>query len=94
MYRENLENKINKLQSLKEVKELGQIRTQSSLDHEMAEMLLVEKMSYFQSQMHFDESMESTADSDLEDGECCRLHLCMPKELLGNQMQWSFRRER
>ena len=39
----------------------------------MAEMSLVEKMSYFQSQMHFDESMESTADSDLEDGELQKL---------------------
>ena len=29
----------------------------------------VEKMSHLQSQMHFDESMESIADSDLEDGE-------------------------
>ena len=51
---------------IEEVKEFGQIGTQSLLDHEMAEMSLVEKMSYLQSQMHFDESMESIADSDLE----------------------------
>ena len=54
---------------IEEVKEFGQIGTQSLLDHEMAEMSLVEKMSYLQSQMHFDESMENIADSDLEDGE-------------------------
>ena len=29
----------------------------------------ISKMSCFQSQMHFDDSVESTADSDLEDGE-------------------------
>ena len=33
----------------------------------------VEKMSHLQSQMHFDESMESIADSDLEDGELQKL---------------------
>ena len=36
-------------------------------------MSLVEKMSYLQSQMHFDESMESIADSDLEDEELQKL---------------------
>ena len=49
------------------------IQTQSLLDHEMAETSPVEKMSYLQSQMHFDESMESIADSDLEDGELQKL---------------------
>ena len=39
----------------------------------MAETSLVEKMSYLQSQMHLDESMESIADSDLEDGELQKL---------------------
>ena len=33
----------------------------------------VEKMSYLQTRMHFDESMESNADSDLEDGEIRKL---------------------
>ena len=47
--------------------------TQSSIDQEMAEISLVEKMSCLQSQMHFDESMESLADSDLEDGEIQKL---------------------
>ena len=69
----NLENKINKLQFIEEVKEFRQIQPQSSLEHEMAEMPPVEKMSYLQSQMHFDESMESIADSDLEDGELQKL---------------------
>ena len=54
---EKLENKI---------KEFGQIQAQCLLDHEMAEMSLVEKISYLQSQVHFDESMESIADSDLD----------------------------
>ena len=58
---------------IEKVKEFGQIQTRSLLDHEMAEMSLVEKMSYLQSQMHFDLSMESIADSDLEDGELQKL---------------------
>ena len=58
---------------MEDVKEFGQIEAQSLLDHEMAEMSPVEKMSYLQSQMHFDESMESIADSDLEDGELQKL---------------------
>ena len=40
---------------VEEVKEFGQIGIQILLDHEMAEMSLVEKMSYLQSQMHFDD---------------------------------------
>ena len=56
-----------------EAKEFGQIGTQSLLDHEMAEMSLVEKVSNFQSQMHSDESVESIAASDLEDGELQKL---------------------
>ena len=58
---------------VEEVKEFGQIGTQSLLDHEMAETSLVEKMSYLQSQMHLDESVESTADSDLENGKLQKL---------------------
>ena len=46
-----------------EVVELGEIGTADLLDAEMTET------SYFQSQMHFDDSVESSADSDLEDGE-------------------------
>ena len=45
------------------------VDVQRELGHKMAETSLVEKVSYLQSQMHFDESMESTADSDLEDEE-------------------------
>ena len=66
MYRENL----------KKWRNLDRIGTQSLLDHEMAET--VEKMSYLQSQMRFDESTESTADSDLEDGE---LHFVLTSNL-------------
>ena len=61
---------------IEEVKESGMpqfVQAQSLVDHEMAEMSLVEKMSYLQSQMHFDESMESIADSDLENGELQKL---------------------
>ena len=50
-----------------EVKEFGEIRTavcsHSFLDSQKSET------SYFQSLMHFDDSVESIADSDLEDGE-------------------------
>ena len=81
---------------IEEEKEFRQIQAQSLLDHEMAEMSPVDNMSYLLSQMHFDESVESIADSDLENGEIRKLLTshCMPKEFLGNQMQWSFRRER
>ena len=72
MYRDNLENKINKLQLWK-MKGFGQIQAQNLLDHEMAEMSPIEKKSSLQSKMHFDESMESNADSDLEDGEIRKL---------------------
>ena len=46
-----------------EVKEFGEIGTHSLQDSKISET------SCFQSQMHFDDSVESTADSDLEDGE-------------------------
>ena len=39
----------------------------------MADMSPIEKMSDLQLQMHFDESMESIADSDLEDGQLQKL---------------------
>ena len=46
-----------------EVKEFGEVGTHSLQDY-------LSKMSYFhQSHMHFDDSAESIADSDLEDGE-------------------------
>ena len=43
----------------------------------MAEMSPVEK-SYLQSQMHFDESTESIADYDLDDGELQKLLTSLP----------------
>ena len=46
-----------------EVEEFGEIRTAAVLDSKLPET------SYIQSQMHFDDSVESTADSDLEVGE-------------------------
>ena len=49
--------------------------------------------SYIQSQMHFDDSVESIADSDLEDGELQKI-LTSPLYARGNLMQWSCRRER
>ena len=63
MYRENLENKVNKLRSPKEVKEFGEIGSAVLPDSKISET------SYFQSHMHFDDSAESIADSDLEDGD-------------------------
>ena len=47
--------------------EFGQILAQSLLDREMADMSLL------QSQMHFDDFVESIADSDPEDGEIEKL---------------------
>ena len=46
-----------------EVKEFGEFGSPASIDPKFSET------SYFQSHMHFDDSAESTADSDLEDGE-------------------------
>ena len=46
-----------------EVKEFGEFGNLVSIDSKNSET------SYFQSHMHFDDSAESTADSDLEDGE-------------------------
>ena len=46
-----------------EVKEFGEIGTHSSPDSEISET------TYFQSRMHFDDSAEGIAGSDLEDGE-------------------------
>ena len=46
-----------------ELKEFGAIGTHGLPDSEISET------SYFQSHMHFDDSAESIADSDLEDGE-------------------------
>ena len=45
------------------MKEFGEIGTAGLLDSKISET------SYFQSHMHFDDSAESVADSDLEDGE-------------------------
>ena len=45
------------------MEEFGEIGTAGVPDSEISET------SYFQSQMHFDDSVEGIADSDLEDGE-------------------------
>ena len=58
---------------MEETRGFGQIQVQSFLDQEMARMSPIKKMSYLQSRMHIDESMESNADSDLEDGEIRKL---------------------
>ena len=58
MYRKFLEKKITE-----EVEELGEIGTAVVPDSKLSET------SYIQSQMHFDDSVESIADSELEDGE-------------------------
>ena len=54
---------------MEETRGFGQIQVQSLLDQEMAKMSPIEDMSYLQSGMYFDESVESNADSDLEHGE-------------------------
>ena len=58
---------------VEETRGFGQILVQRFLDQEMARMSPIKKMSYLQSRMHIDESMESNADSDLEDGEIRKL---------------------
>ena len=60
---ENLEKKVHRAPNIEEVKEFAEIGTASLLDSKISET------SYFQSKMHFDDSVESIADSDLEDGE-------------------------
>ena len=88
MYRENLEDWINELQLWKEREDLDKFRYKA---YSIAKMSSTKKMSNLQCRMHFNESMESNADSDLEDGEMRKLLLlCVPKELLCDQMQWTF----
>ena len=58
---------------IEEGKDFGQIEKHTFLDHEMAAISLIDKMSYLQSRMHFDDSMKSNAGSDLEDGEIRKL---------------------
>ena len=73
---------------VEEVNEFGVsqfIQTQSLLDHEMAETSHVEDMCYLQSQMQFEESVESTADSDLEDGELQKL---LTSQLFAQKSFW------
>ena len=72
------------------MEEFREIRTAGVSDAKLSEK------SYFQSQMHFDDSVESVADSDLEDGELQRM-LTSPlyaQKASGNPMQWSCRRQR
>ena len=73
------------------MEEFGKIRTAGVPDSKLSEA------PYIQTQMHFDDSVESIADPDLEDGELQKMltsHHCMPRKLRGNPMQWSCRRER
>ena len=62
MYRK-IGEEVHRAPITEEVKEFGEIGTASFPDSKISET------SYFQSQMHFDDSVESIADSDLEDGE-------------------------
>ena len=50
-----------------EVEVLGEIGTAGSPDSKLSET------SYFQSQMHFDDSVERIADPDLEDGDLLKM---------------------
>ena len=63
MNRKNSENRIHRAPITEEVKEFGEIGRHNSLVSKISET------SYFQSQMHFDDCVESIADCDLEDGE-------------------------
>ena len=68
---------------VEETRGFGQIQVQSLLGQEMARMSPIKKMSCLQSRMHVDGSMESNADSDLEDGEIRKL-------LTSSLCPWSF----
>ena len=63
MVRKKLENKVTKPRSPKEWRTFGEIGTHVFVDSKVSET------TYFQSHMHFDDSAEGIADSDLEDGE-------------------------
>ena len=68
-----------------EVEEFGEIRTAGVPDSELSET------SYFQSQMHFDDSVKRIADSDVEDGELQKMltsPLC-PQKASGTPMHCS-----
>ena len=58
---------------MEETERFEEIQVHSLLDQEMAKMSSIKKMSYLQSRMHFGESMEDNADSDLENGEIRKL---------------------
>ena len=62
MNRKNSENRFHRVPITEEVKEFGEIGRHNSLVFKISET------SYFQSQMHFDDCVESIADCDLEDG--------------------------
>ena len=63
MHRKKLEKKKITDLITEEMEQFGEIRTAGVPDSEVSET------SYIQSQMHFDDSVESIADSDLEDRE-------------------------
>ena len=60
---ENFGEEVHRAPITEEVKEFGEIGTAGLPDSTISET------SYFQSHMHFDDSAESIADSDLENGE-------------------------
>ena len=62
MYRKNFGEEDHRAPITEEVKEFREIGTPGLPDSKISETC------YFQSQMHFDDSVESIADSDLEDG--------------------------
>ena len=63
MYRNEFGEQDHRVPITEEGKEFGEIGTAGLPDSKISET------SYFQSQMHFDHSVESIADSDLDDGE-------------------------
>ena len=65
MYRKNFGEEDHRAPITEEVKEFREIGTAGLPDSKISETC------YFQSQMHFYDSVESIADSDLEDGKLC-----------------------
>ena len=99
MCRENLENKINKLQLLKKWRNLvclnlSRHKAYSITRWQRCHLLRRCPTSSPRCTPTILWKALWTLISKMESYKSCWLHHCMPKELLGNQLQWSFRREK
>ena len=77
---ENIGEEDHRALITEEVEEFGEIRMAAVPDSELSET------SCIQSQMHFGDSVEGIADSDLEDGELQKMLHLTSRKLRGNPM--------